>query len=66
MSRSPVWIGMTTRERLKARDCCFCDHYVVDIERGIVVRRGCLLKQSFHPEFKVSQDLDCFIREAKG
>ena len=56
---------LPTMVRLKAKDCCFCDHYKVFTDyHGMVVKRGCTKKDLYVPEFKVQQGLDCFLRSS--
>lgn len=56
---------MRSIERLKAKDCCFCKHYVVKTKdlHGIlseITKRGCDKFKQYVPDFKVRQGLDCF------
>lgn len=52
------------RDRLKARDCCFCDGYLIEVKNGYVERRGCSDKKDFD-NFQVKQGMPCFHRVPK-
>ena len=56
---------MTVRAKLAAKDCCFCDDYIVETIAGIVVRRGCRKLDLYVPEFEVGKGRDCFNRVPK-